>query len=113
MANQIVWCDIPIVNLERAIKFYSAVLGAEVKKQESPGMAIGILPHNDGEVGGCLIASDAEPTDKGVMVYLNANRRLDDAIACVARKGGKCYRLNTRSGRLASAQSFWIARATA
>ena len=89
MANQIVWCDIPVVNLERAIKFYSAVLGAEVKKQESPGMAIGILPHDDGEVGGCLIASDAEPTDKGVMVYLNANRRLDDAVACVARKGGK------------------------
>jgi predicted enzyme related to lactoylglutathione lyase len=56
MANQIVWCDIPVVDLERAIKFYSALLGAKVKKQEVPGMAMGILPHNNGEVGGCLLA---------------------------------------------------------
>jgi len=90
MANQIVWCDIPVVNLERAIKFYSAVLGAEVKKQEFPGMAIGILPHNDGQVGGSLIASDTEkPSDKGVMVYLNVSGRLDNAIASVAANGGK------------------------
>ena len=90
MANQIVWCDIPVVNLERATKFYSAVLGAEVKKHEFPGTAVGILPHNDGEVAGCLIASNANrPSDQGVMVYLNANGRLDDAIASVVPNGGK------------------------
>jgi hypothetical protein len=90
MANQIVWCDIPVMNLERAIQFYSALLGAEVKKQEFPGMSVGILPHNDGEVGGCLFASDTEkPSAAGVMVYLNANGRLDDAIASVVANGGK------------------------
>jgi predicted enzyme related to lactoylglutathione lyase len=90
MANQIVWCDIPVVSLERAIKFYSALLGAEVKKHEFPGMTVGILPHNDGEVGGSLSPSDTEkPSDKGVMVYLNANGRLDDAIASVVPNGGK------------------------
>lgn len=74
MANPIVWCGIPVVNLDRAIKFYSAVLGAEVKRQELSGMAIATLPHNDGEVGGCLFASDSEkPTNQGIMVYLNAN----------------------------------------
>ena len=26
MANQIVWCDIPVLDLDRAVKFYSAVL---------------------------------------------------------------------------------------
>jgi uncharacterized protein len=55
MANQIVWCDIPVLDLDRAVKFYSAVLGQPVKKQEFPGMTIGVLPHNDGEVGGCFI----------------------------------------------------------
>ena len=90
MANQIVWCDIPVLNLYRAIKFYSALLGAEVKKQEFPGTTVGILPHQDGEVGGCLFASEQEkPTDKGVMVYLNANGRLDDALAGVAINGGR------------------------
>jgi uncharacterized protein len=36
MANQIVWCDIPVLDLDRAVKFYSAMLGQEVKKQEFP-----------------------------------------------------------------------------
>lgn len=90
MANQIVWCDIPVLELDRAVKFYSAVLGQPVKKQEFPGMTIGVLPHNDGEVGGCLFMSEEQkPTDKGVLVYLNANGRLDEAIATVVANGGK------------------------
>ena len=31
MANQMVWCDIPVLDLDRAIRFYSVVLGAVVK----------------------------------------------------------------------------------
>lgn len=90
MANQIVWCDIPVLDLDRAVKFYSAVLGRDVKKQEFPGMMIGILPHNDGEVGGCLfINPDEKPSDKGLMVYLNATGRLDDALSAVTANGGK------------------------
>jgi len=90
MANQIVWCDIPVLDLDRAVTFYSAVLGQEVKKHEFPGTTVGVLPHRDGEVGGCLFTSAEEtPTDKGVMIYLNANGRLDEAIAAVAPHGGK------------------------
>ena len=44
MANSVVWVDIPVVELDRAIRFYSGVLGREVQKQEYPGMAIGLLP---------------------------------------------------------------------
>jgi predicted enzyme related to lactoylglutathione lyase len=51
---------------------------------------VGILPHNDGEVGGCLLPSSEERrSDGGVMIYLNANGRLDDALAAVAANGGK------------------------
>jgi len=90
MANQIVWCDIPVLDLDRAVKFYSAVVGAAVKKQEFPGMTMAILPHNDGEVSGCLFKSaDDKPSDQGLMIYLNANGRLDEAIAAVVPNGGK------------------------
>jgi predicted enzyme related to lactoylglutathione lyase len=90
MANQIVWCDIPVLDLDRAVKFYSAMLGQEVKKQEFPGMTIGILPHDDGEVGACLFTSEEEkPSEKGTMIYLNASGRLNDAIAAVTPNGGK------------------------
>ena len=90
MANQIVWCDIPVSELDRAVKFYSAVLGREVKKQDFSGMTVGILPHNDGEVGGCLYySSEEKPSAQGVMIYLDANGRLDDAISAVTAHGGK------------------------
>jgi len=37
-----------------------------------------------------LFTSDGEkPTDKGVMIYLNADGRLGDALAGVAISGGK------------------------
>jgi len=85
-----VWCDIPVLDLDRAVKFYSAVLGQAVKQQDFPGMTVGILPHSDGEVGGCLFTNAVEkPTEKGIMIYLNANGRLDDAIAAVTPNGGK------------------------
>ncbi len=90
MANQIVWADIPVKDLDRAIRFYSAVLGAPVEKEEFPGMTIGILPHQEGEVGGCLFKSEEEaPSSKGPLLYLNANGRLDQAIAAVGANGGK------------------------
>ena len=90
MSNQIVWVDIPVKDLGRAIKFYSAVLGAPVTKEDMPGMSIGILPHEEGEVGGCLFKSETdEPSTKGPLLYLNANGRLDQAIAAVEKNGGE------------------------
>lgn len=87
--NQVVWFDIPCQELDRAIAFYSAVLGCQVAKQEVLGIALGVLPHEGGAVGGCLVMSkDYRPSDHGVLVYLNCQGRLDDAIAAVAAKGG-------------------------
>jgi predicted enzyme related to lactoylglutathione lyase len=90
MANQIVWVDIPVKDLDRAIRFYSTVLGAPVKKEQFPEMEIGIFPHDEGEVGGCLFKREGEePSTQGPLLYLNANGRLDEAIAAVEANGGK------------------------
>jgi predicted enzyme related to lactoylglutathione lyase len=91
MANdQIVWCDIPVKDLDRAIKFYSAVLGATVEKQSFPGMTIGLFPHAHDGVSGCLHTSDeVAPSAQGPLIYLNCEGRLDAAIATVAQNGGK------------------------
>ena len=64
MSNRIVWVDIPVLDLERAIAFYSAVLGAPVTRQGGPGFVVGLLPHTGNEVGGCLYSpgSDNAPS---------------------------------------------------
>ena len=90
MAHPIVWVDIPVLDLDRAIRFYSAVLGAEVNKQELPAMALGLLPHGDGEIGGCLYLKDSDrPSRQGPLVYLNVQGRLDQAVVAVEPNGGK------------------------
>jgi predicted enzyme related to lactoylglutathione lyase len=90
MANQIVWVDIPVLKLDRAIRFYSAILGAEVEKTEYPGGAIGTFPHKDNEAGGCLYLSEkVKPSADGPLVYLNVHGRLDEAVEAVEPSGGK------------------------
>ena len=90
MANQLVWVDIPVLDLDRAIRFYSAVLGAPVTKQEYPGMAIGLLPGKDPDATGCLHCSDKDkPSEQGPLIYLSCQGRLDEAVAVVSANGGK------------------------
>jgi hypothetical protein len=90
MANQLVWTDIPVKDLDRAVKFYSAILGAPVKKQDYPGMSIGLLPGGETDVSGCLFSSETDhPSEHGPLLYFNCDGRLDDAVAAVVPGGGK------------------------
>lgn len=100
MKNQVVWFDIPVVNLDRAIAFYSAVLGAPVKKESFPGMSIGILPHEGESVGGCLhVSNDGDkPSDHGPLLYLSCQGRLDAAEAAVTEHGGKILKAKHQIG---------------
>lgn len=90
IGNQVVWFDIPCKNLDRAMKFYSAVLGCQIEKQGDPSFPLGILPHSNDTVGGCLYEeADRAGGENGVLIYLNCQGRLDEAIQAVAAHGGK------------------------
>jgi uncharacterized protein len=88
MSNAIVWCDIPVKDLDRAIKFYSDLLGQKVSKETFGEMSFGLLPHQGEEAGGCLVTGH-EPSADGPLVYLNCDKRLDAAISSVEKNGGK------------------------
>jgi predicted enzyme related to lactoylglutathione lyase len=90
VANQVVWVDIPVLDLDRAMRFYSAVLGGEVTKQEFSGMTFALLPAFETDVSGCLfVKGDEKPSASGLLIYLNAQGRLDEAVAAVESNGGK------------------------
>jgi predicted enzyme related to lactoylglutathione lyase len=88
--HQVVWFDIPVRDLDRALRFYSNVLGTKLKKEQAgPGVAIVVLPHADGYIGGCLLQTvDAKPSESGPLLYLNTNGRLDEALNAVEKHGG-------------------------
>jgi predicted enzyme related to lactoylglutathione lyase len=90
MAHQIVWCDIPVTDLDRAIRFYSAVLGAPVRKEKFPEGSLGLLPFGEREIGACLYLSDENrPSAIGPRIYLNVQGRMDAAVAAVRSNGGR------------------------
>ncbi|GBD36171.1 hypothetical protein HRbin36_01292 [bacterium HR36] len=88
--NTIVWVDIPVTDLDRAVRFYSAVLGQTVTKENFGGSEFALLPHAEDNVCGCLVCSDDNrPSGSGPLIYLNVEGRLDAAIAAVSVHGGR------------------------
>ncbi len=90
MNNQFVWVDIPVTDLDRAIAFYTKVLGAPINKEGGNGFTFGLLPHANTNVSGCLYTPGAEnaPSKTGPLVYLNATGRLKEAVQAVRGSGG-------------------------
>jgi predicted enzyme related to lactoylglutathione lyase len=87
MPNRVVWFDIPAVDLDRASKFYAAVLGCQVT-QDQPGVAA--IEHAGSDVSGCIYVDEQDkPAATGALLYFNCNGRLDAAIAQVEALGGK------------------------
>ena len=95
-ADTLCWTDIPVIELDRAIKFYSAVLGREVKRMSEGGMEYDLLPHEEQSASGCLcVGGDSvgdrnQPSQNGPLIYLSVEGRLDEAVKAARANGGKC-----------------------
>jgi predicted enzyme related to lactoylglutathione lyase len=93
--NTLCWTDIPVTNLDRAVKFYSAILGEEVRKMAEGGFEYGLLPHDEQNASACLcVGSDSagnenKPSQTGPLIYLSVEGRLDAAVKAVKSNGGE------------------------
>jgi len=93
-ADTLCWTDIPVTNLDRAIKFYSAILG-KVRKMSEAGFEYGLLPHEEQNASGCLcvggdsVGKKNEPSETGPLIYLSVEGRLYEAVEAVRANGGK------------------------
>jgi len=103
-ADTLCWTDIPVTNLDRAIKFYSAILGKQVRKLSGGGMEYGLLPHEEQNASGCLCIRgdsggvDNTPSANGPLIYLSVEGRLDQAVEAARANGGKVLRARQKIG---------------
>ena len=103
-ADTLCWTDIPVTNLDRAIKFYSAVLGKEVRRLSEGRMEYGLLPHEEQNASGCLVVRgdsggvDNRPSANGPLIYLSVEGRLDEAVEAARANGGKVLRARQKIG---------------
>jgi uncharacterized protein len=85
--NRAVWFDVPVSDLDRAGRFYRNVLGVGVNRETFGDVSFCVIEHHDGN-GGCLVLSKEEIAAGGVLLYLNVNGRIRDAVAKVVPNGG-------------------------
>jgi uncharacterized protein len=90
MQHTISWFEIPAVDFERAVTFYSTILDAEIHKSAFQGDPHGFLPAGPGIVSGAIVLrDDLKPASTGAMIYLNVAERMTATLERVERAGGQ------------------------
>ncbi|MBI2557793.1 VOC family protein [Candidatus Woesearchaeota archaeon] len=90
MKNAINWFELPTKDFERAMKFYNTIFGIKIQVQDFQGMKMAFFPCDKGAVGGAIIHHEwYTPSDKGTIVYLNAEPDLSKVLSKVEKAGGK------------------------
>ncbi|HET6476643.1 MAG TPA: VOC family protein [Thermoleophilia bacterium] len=108
MANTIVWADIPVTDMDRARKFYAAVLQADIELM--PGMEdVALLPMEPGDASGDLVKSDnAKPGAGGITVYLDSKGDPEGMIERAVGAGGQLAMPVTDMGEMVGFIGFFI-----
>lgn len=91
MANPVFYFEIPVTDLDRAVRFYEAVFGYRLEPQEVDGYRMALFPRADDEPGasGALAQGDVYvPARTGPVIYFDVpdlDAVLDRAQACGAQ----------------------------
>lgn len=91
MANVLNWFEIPVSNMERAVKFYTEVMGYDSMYQMNMGgYDMAFFPMEGEGVGGALVKGEGcIPNANGSVIYLNSNPDLAIPLSKIEAAGGK------------------------
>ena len=83
------WFEIPATNFDRAVKFYSTILDKELPTTHMNSADMAFFSTEPLEVSGVIISGEgAEPSNKGVLLYLNGCDNLNVPLSKVEIAGG-------------------------
>jgi predicted enzyme related to lactoylglutathione lyase len=85
------WFEIPATDLDRAQRFYEALLDIQMSREEAGPQALAVFKYAEGRVGGALVAGPrvSAPSTDGSVVYLDARPTLEDTLARAERLGAR------------------------
>jgi uncharacterized protein len=92
MANLLAWFEIPVIDIERASKFYSAIFDYPLMQHmDFGGFEMAFFPADGtGLLGGALCqGAGYKPSEDGTLIYFAANPDLSVALSKVEAAGGK------------------------
>lgn len=108
MGNIIVWADIPVIDMQRAMKFYGEVTGMPVMGMPGAETEVALIG-GPGEDGGPIVSADlyvgGTPSHTGATIYLSSQGDIDGMVARVVPVGGKVLQEKQNMGDMVG----WIA----
>ncbi|MGZ3862880.1 MAG: VOC family protein [Bacteroidia bacterium] len=84
----IIWFEIPVSDLNRAVKFYSSMLNITIEKTILLNREYGILKRTDGGISGTLVKKENAQPGAGTILFFYVNV-LSDAIEAAILGGGR------------------------
>jgi uncharacterized protein len=106
MNNPVTYFEIPVRDLDRAVKFYSIVFGYDFERTEIDGNAMALFPFTDDASGitGALAQGDSYvPGKQGARLYF-ATDDIDAVLGRAVNAGGKVLYPKTAIG-----ENGWVA----
>jgi len=93
MKKMISWVEIPALDMERAVAFYNEVLGLKLEILDFGEEKMACFPGDEGAIS---MAPGFKPSKEGVLVSLNVEDRLEEALELVKTGGGKIVKGKTK-----------------
>jgi predicted enzyme related to lactoylglutathione lyase len=88
--NVAVWFEIPTQDFARAKRFYERVFAVKLIDEQMGPMRLGVFPHADEVVSGCIIFGEGyRPARDGNVVYLDGGEDLAGPLSRVEAAGGQ------------------------
>ena len=92
--NIVEWFEIPVENMDRAIKFYESILGLTLTKMDLGALIMAVFPHTGDATGsgGALVQHPDfyKPSTDGCLLYLSApSGDLSNEMGKVTAAGGQ------------------------
>jgi predicted enzyme related to lactoylglutathione lyase len=106
--NPVVYFEIPVTNMERAIKFYKSVLHFSFEKEVIDNNEMALFPFSDENAGisGALAKGEIyKPTKDGVVIYFNT-LNIDETLKRAVENGGQLLYPKTSIGDLGFVAEF-------
>ena len=89
MQNMINWFEIPATDFNRAVKFYTEILGVEISTNDFMGTQMGFFPSDGENVSGAIVQGEGyTPATDGLKIYLNGGKDLTTILNRIETAGG-------------------------
>lgn len=93
MKNLVAWVEIPTVNFERAVDFYSKVFKMDLKAIDWGTEKMACFPGGEGAV---IFAKGYSPSANGLMVSINVADSIEKTIGRIKENGGSVVHPKTK-----------------